>query len=100
MEQNNRVWIEFEPPTEGKGRPYDHALGHHRAKLATAMLARLCGPEDGPPPLIRWNESRLAYDHISGPMSVQGLPDHGQWFNLDYFGREPSEDTAPGGGAA
>lgn len=86
----NRVWIELDPPRpEGKKTgPYDHALGHERAKLATNMLARLCGPEDGPAPVIRWNETKLQYDHISGPMRVESLTDHGQWFNLDYMGRD------------
>jgi hypothetical protein len=82
----NRVWIEVDPPFV-KGKPADHALGHQRAARLTAMLARLCGPEDRPPE-FRWNESRLQYDKIDGPMSIQGSTDHGFWFNLDYLGRD------------
>jgi hypothetical protein len=85
-----RVWIELDPPY-AKGKPADHALGHKRAAQLTAMFARLMAPGDKPP-VFRWNESRVQYDKIDGPMSIQGMADSGAWFNLDYLGRDADQE--------
>lgn len=78
----NNVWIELEPPKGVEG------LGEQRAEYMTKLLARLCDPEDKPIPVCRWNSTKAHYELIYGGMRIETLTDNGQWFNLEYFGRD------------
>lgn len=82
-EPNNRVWIELEPPA----REHYAEVGDDRAAKLTRLLARLCAPGDQAP-VCRWNEDKRRYQLIYGPMRIETLSEHGQWFDLDYLGRE------------
>lgn len=76
----NRVWIELE-------KPRDDAHGEEIARLATNMLRRLDDADDKDNRRFWWNAHRQVYEY-GNPMGFQGLPDRGNWFNLDYLGRE------------
>lgn len=77
----NRIWIELErPETVG-----DHATGHARAALASAMLQRL----GADPKQVWWHEKHHRYCFvIDGAGSYTEAEDNGRWFNLDFFGRD------------
>lgn len=76
-----RVWIELEKPES-----IEH--GKQLAEMATRMLRRLGIAESS----IRYGENHKGvacyrYQHdIAGTYSE--LADRGQWFNLEYLGRE------------
>lgn len=77
----HRVWIEIE-------RPKDDAEGAARAKLLSAMLKRL-GVDRGSYPLVWWNERKRCYCFTQSSVgSFVEASDDGQWFNLEFFGRE------------
>lgn len=78
----DKVWIELPVPR-------DDAHGHEIAKKANRMLARLRGPFHNPA-----TENQFMWDPVRkqwGLGSIMGfatLGDNGEWFNLDYLGRE------------
>lgn len=75
----NRVWIELEKPRDAV----------HAARIcekANRMLARLA--DDMPANSeFAWSEHRAMYMYGTS-MGYKYLTDRGEWFNLDYVGRE------------
>lgn len=76
----NRVWIELEKP-----RDAEHA--DEVCALVNNMLRKLLGGDGDTDRGFFWStrESRYAY---GGPMGYTILRDNGEWFDLDYLGRE------------
>lgn len=89
MTTQNRVWIELEMPfTDDK---IDHELGHARAKLATNLIQRL-GADPAHNQNFWWWPEKLTYCYSRyGHGGYVTLSDCGEWFNLDFFGRELGE---------
>ena len=75
--EKDRVWIELD-------KPIDDAHAEEICKKANRMLARM-GSSGGRG--FFWSPSRQQYGYGDG-MGHIGLPDRGDWFNLDYLGRE------------
>ena len=76
-----KVWIELE-------RTPDHAFNERQAGLANKMLARLADPKHLPLSAgFRWSKHEGRYIY-GGPMGYRVLNDDGEWFNLEYFGRD------------
>lgn len=76
----NRVWIELEKPRDAE----------HAAQIcdkANRMLARLREPDSVQHNQFAWSDSRAQYMYGS-PMGYTYCVDRGEWFNLDYVGRE------------
>jgi hypothetical protein len=72
----NRIWIELE-------RPKDQTHADQIAKLANNVLRKI---GDGTREFF-WDSK----DHIwciGGDMGYVTLSDNGEWFNLDYLGKE------------
>jgi hypothetical protein len=87
----NRVWIELDRP-EDQDEAAAIALGDERAALMTRLLVRLCEPGEAPTCKYRHRDHKGHYlgrfELAYGPMRVETLNDNGQWFSLDYFGRD------------
>lgn len=80
----NRVWIELEHPGD------DHSLGYARAKLANQMLERL---HNTPPTnSFWWNADKFTYC-FGGDSGFTECGDNGQWFSLDFLGRDNQQET-------
>lgn len=77
--ERNRVWIEFETPTDD-----EHAL--RICAAANRMFTRLCSDVPRPARELEWNKTGQKFEMV-GPMGASTLVDSGDWFNLDYFGR-------------
>lgn len=74
----NRIWIEIE-------RPKTDAEGIERARLATALLAKLGIVRAN---AIWWNVNRRNYCYVTDDSgSYLELNDGGHWFNLDYLAK-------------
>lgn len=77
----NLIWIEL-------AKPRDKAHAEQQCELANRMLEKLCDPKD------RENQRKFftsdgRYPYcFGGPMGYTELADRGEWFNLDYLGRE------------
>lgn len=80
----NKIWIELE-------KPKSNSHADDACRLANNMLKRLCKPEDivegDPPRQFFYSENECCYCY-GGAMGYTTLSDNGEWFNLDYFGRE------------
>jgi len=79
--KGNRVWIELEVPW---GDPDIDNIAKRRAELASNMLSRL-----GASRHFFWHPSKAKYCcacNESG--SFTELQDKGEWFSLDYLGRD------------
>lgn len=74
-----RVWIELEVPK-------DEAQAKRIGELATTMLQRLNAPEKTDYSFW-WSECEQRWC-FGGNMGYRVLADNGEWFNLEYFGRE------------
>jgi hypothetical protein len=75
----NRVWIELERPMHG-------AHAEEIVAKANRMLKRLAG--DGAlGGTFGWDNEARTFT-FGSPMGYEQLIDRGQWFNLDYLGRE------------
>lgn len=80
-ERKHRVWIELEPTS-------DEETGKARAALLSRMLKRL-GADFGRHEPVFWHPRHHRYcftRDVAGGYTEAG--DHGNWFNLDFFGRE------------
>lgn len=77
MARNNRIWIELD-------KPRDAAHAQEMCELANQMLARL-GVSHGR--RFFWSERESCYCYGEG-MGYTTLSDRGEWFNLDYLGRD------------
>jgi hypothetical protein len=76
-----KVWIELPPPR-------DDAEAEAIVAKANRMLARLRKPEDVSSSCeFHWDARRRCYCYGS-PMGHVECGDRGEWFSLDYFGRE------------
>ena len=74
----NRVWIELE-------KPRDDAHAQEICKQANNMLRRL---SDGPfEAKFIWAPEKKRYLYGSN-MGYSVLTDNGEWFNLEYMGRD------------
>lgn len=82
----NRIWIELDnkPPKEIKA---DKRTEFHneQCRLANNLLKRLFGDE--PAPIFFYSERSCTYCLRESGM-FRELSDSGEWFNLDYLGRE------------
>jgi uncharacterized protein CbrC (UPF0167 family) len=89
MEHNmkNRIWIELDTPNND-----EHA--EEQCRLANNMLQRLAEKPEYMQRQFFWlkNSRRYAF---GGLMGYNELTDRGEWFNLDYLGRDiPADQTA------
>lgn len=82
MQKPNRVWIELE-------KPRDKAHGDELAEKANRMLRRLMEPSQVNNCMrFSWSVQDRRY-HLSDPSGCYTVLDSfGEWFNLDYMGRE------------
>jgi hypothetical protein len=80
----DRVWIELEKPDAQTSNAEE--TGNYRASLLTRMLNKLCEPSECL--TVRWNHKERKYQIIYSPMRIETLHDDGQWFDLEYLGRE------------
>lgn len=81
MPEMNRVWIELE-------KPRDDAHGVEIANLANKMMDRLIPAEPGVERReFFWSAHERRYC-LGGNMGYVVLIDWGEWFNLDYLGRD------------
>ena len=76
---SRRVWIELEVPA-------DEVQAKEIGRLATNMLQRLNAPEKTD--YSFWWSDREQRWCFGGDWGYKVLSDHGEWFNLDYFGRD------------
>jgi len=78
----NRVWIEIEKSDDDK-------VNKKRAELFTKMINRLRGDDAEVKAEVFWykEKHKFAYssDHLG---SCHTLDDNGEWFNLDFCGRD------------
>ncbi len=72
----NKIWIELE-------RPKDQAHAEQIAKLANNVLRKI-----GSVTREFFWDSRDCIWCIGGDMGYTTLSDNGEWFNLDYLGKD------------
>lgn len=81
--ERNSVWIELE-------KPRDNAHAKEICEKANRMLVRLqsvADQEEGRCGYFAWSESRSMFMYGTN-MGMKYLTDRGEWFSLDYVGRE------------
>ena len=85
----NRIWIELDKPKPGTPDPERKAFMEKQCALANRMLERLYKPED-----LAHRSTFFVSEHkglhycFGGAGGFRDLADNGEWFNLDYYGRE------------
>lgn len=81
--KKNLVWIELPAPASKED-------GEEQCRLANNMLERLTSKEDVANNSFFYMENKSGRFTLclGGPYGYVELPDRGQWFNLDYLGRE------------
>jgi hypothetical protein len=87
MKKQNRVWIQAELPENPVDDRY-YREADERAAQMTNLLRRLGMQKTR----IEFNRKYFKYSSVdteSGTFKI--LEDHGDWFNLEYFGREIEE---------
>lgn len=87
MTTENRVWIELEPPKDN-----DPVLAQKRCELANRMLNKLSAPEETIGRGFSWSATENKYRFNWGMKSTI-LKDNGEWFDLDFLGREVSASS-------
>jgi len=75
-----KIWIELE-------RTPSAEFNQRQAELANKMLKRLSEPGDPTNRGFNWSKHEGRYTY-GGPMGYRVLTDDGEWFNLEYFGRD------------
>lgn len=81
MATKNTIWIELKEPESKE-------FAELQCKLANNMLARLAKPEHLPLAQTFFFSDYERRYCFGGAMGYKVLTDHGEWFNLDYLGRE------------
>ena len=98
---SNRVWIEIESPYyDGgkliKGRTSEEAakIADARASLVSNMLRRMGILSHYKGEIVWWDKSEKRRGYmwtISEAGEYYNASDNGQWYNLDWLGRDPGE---------
>ena len=79
-----RVWIELDYPAGMTNEQADKAC-----EQATRMLRRLVLPEQAHlAPVFFWHKDKQKYALQYSDKTFKILEDNGDWFMLDYLGRE------------
>jgi hypothetical protein len=86
MERENLVWIEL-PKPENKEEAEEYC------RLANNMMRRLVGDRNWNGSHFFWSEHKNMYCFGGGAGTFKYLSDRGEWFNLDYLGRELTEEV-------